>query len=85
MISNAGALQVLGIKTQPALDWTNPVTLFSVLGVTAAGQGTTNYDITHDGKQILLVVPDTQTGETIQEIHVVLNWHEELKRLVPES
>jgi hypothetical protein len=79
-----GSLHVLGIKTESALDWTNPRTLFDVQGLAAPGQGTTNYDVTHDGKQILLVVPQTEPGtEAMQEIHIVLNWYEELKRLVP--
>jgi hypothetical protein len=39
--------------------------------------------VTRDGKQILLVVL-TETGDvTTQEIQIVLNWHEELKRLAP--
>jgi len=81
--SLVGSLQVLGIKTQPAPDWTNPTTLFSIQGVAAAGQGTTNYDITQDGKQILLIISDDTTGGPLQEIQIVLNWGEELKRLVP--
>jgi eukaryotic-like serine/threonine-protein kinase len=81
--SLTGTLQVLGIRTQPALDWTNPRTLFTVQGVTATAQGTTNYDVTRDGKQILLVIPDDQTRGQTQEIQVVLNWYEELKRQVP--
>ena len=83
LTSLPGTMQVLGIKTQPAPDWTNPTTLFNLQGVTAAAGGTTNYDVTRDGKQILLVVPDAGTGQTVQEIQVVINWLEELKRLVP--
>jgi serine/threonine-protein kinase len=83
-IATAGFMQVLGIRTQPTPDWTNPATLFNLQGVTAPAQGTTNYDITRDGKQLLLVVPDAGTGEPTQEIQIVLNWHEELKRLVAQ-
>jgi hypothetical protein len=82
-IALGGGLQVLGIKTQPAPDWTNPTTLFTLQGIAAPAQGTTNYDITRDGKQLLLVVPDVAAAESIQEIQIVLNWHEELKRLAP--
>src|SRR5262245_9544783 len=78
-----GTLRALGLKTQPAPDWTNPTTLFNTQGVTAPSTGTTNYDVTRDGKQILVVVPDAGTGEPTQEIQIVVNWHEELKRLVP--
>ena len=83
LTSVSGNLQVLGIRTQPAPDWTNPTTLFTFLGVTAAAQGTTNYDITRDGKQILLIISDDQTRGESQEVQIVLNWYEELKRLVP--
>ena len=82
-ISLEGVFQVLGIKTQPAPDWTNPTRLFTLQGLAAGAQGTTNYDITRDGKQILLVVPDVRSAEQAQEIQIVLNWDQELKRLVP--
>ena len=83
-VNSAGSLRALGIKTQPALDWMNPTTLFGTQGFLAPTQGSTNYDVTRDGKQMLLVVLDAQTGDTTrQEIQIVLNWHEELKRLAP--
>jgi hypothetical protein len=79
-----GDLRVLGIKTQPALDWTNPTTLFRVQGIFAPGQGSPNFDVTRDGQRILLVALDTETSDTrTQEIQIVLNWDRELKRLVP--
>jgi Tol biopolymer transport system component len=45
-----------------------------------------NYDITHDGKQFLGVVPAGQAASgapAAPQIHVVLNWFEELKARVP--
>ena len=83
-VNALGTLQVLGMTTQPALNWTNPKELFVVQGVWAPGGGSTNYDVTRDGKQLLLIVPDmTQGSITAPEIQIVLNWHEELKRLAP--
>jgi hypothetical protein len=83
-VNALGDLRVLGIKTQPALDWTNPTTLFRVQGVFAPGQGSPNYDVTRDGQRILHIVRETQAGDNrTQEIHIVLNWDQELKRLVP--
>jgi len=85
-VNMLGTLRVLGIRTQPALDWKNSTTLFETQGVTAPTQGTTNYDVTRDGKQILLAVLNAPAGNTsTQQIEVVLNWHEELKRLVPTT
>ena len=40
------------------------------------------YDITPDGRQLLVLVPERMDPRS-REIAVVLNWHEELKRLVP--
>ena len=48
-----------------------------------------NYDITPDGKQLLVVVPaassepDSDFRPAQQEIRIVLNWFEELKTKVP--
>jgi len=38
---------------------------------------TSNYDVTADGQQFVMV------NEETSQINVVLNWFEELKRLVP--
>jgi Tol biopolymer transport system component len=40
------------------------------------------YDITPDGRQLLIQVPD-QTNPQSREVNVVLHWFEELKRRVP--
>ncbi len=40
---------------------------------------TSNYDVTADGQQFVMVKEETS------QIHVVLNWFEELKRLVPTN
>jgi hypothetical protein len=42
-----------------------------------------SYDVTPDGQQFLMIKGGGAAGETRQEIVVVLNWIEELKRLVP--
>ena len=46
-----------------------------------------NYDITPDGKQLLVVVPAASPADSgrrpNQQINVVLNWFEELKARVP--
>ena len=79
-----GELQALGIKTEPGLDWTNPQTLFMTQGLVAPGAGNTNYDVSRDGRQLVLMVPaDAGLTELTPEIQIVLNWHEDLRRLVP--
>ncbi len=83
-VNALGTLEVLGIKTQPAPDWTNPTKLFTMTGIVAPGSGSTNWDITRDGKQVLTIIPKgAQTGVGNQELQIILNWSEELKRLAP--
>ena len=49
-----------------------------------------NYDVTPDGKQLLIVLP-AQTAQTAAgrraaaQINVVLNWFEELKTRAPHT
>ena len=40
----------------------------------------TNYDISPDGDKFLMILPDANAPH---ELRVILNWFEELKRLVP--
>ena len=43
-----------------------------------------NYDVTSDGERFLMMMPSEPDSEPTQ-IHVVLNWFEELERLVPTN
>ncbi len=48
------------------------------------GAGNPNYDISPDGEQFIFVEHDSPTGvEGVAQITVVLNWFDELQRLVP--
>ena len=42
-----------------------------------------NYDVSPDGQRFLMLKPSEQSGAAPTQINVVLNWFEELKRLVP--
>ena len=44
--------------------------------------GGRSYDVSSDGEKFLLIKP-IEEQETVAELHVVENWFEELKRLVP--
>lgn len=44
-----------------------------------------SWDVAADGKRFLLSKPANATDKPVTEMHVVLNWAEELKRLVPAS
>ena len=84
LITTDGQFKALRISTNPAPDWSNPQSLFRAQGTMSAGSGGTNYDVTRDGRQLLIVTPsDAGTTVANPEIQIVLNWHEELKRLAP--
>jgi hypothetical protein len=42
-----------------------------------------NYDVSQDGQRFLMLKPSEQEAAAPTQINVVLNWFEELKRLVP--
>ena len=42
-----------------------------------------NYDVTSDGERFLMVRDESEARNDVTELHVVLNWIEELERLVP--
>jgi hypothetical protein len=44
-----------------------------------------NYDVSRDGRRFLMVQRSAQENTTPTQIIVVLNWFEELERLVPTN
>ncbi len=72
-------MMVVGINTEPTFTAGSPVVLFT--GSYFEFEGFVNYDISPDGQRFVMV--QTQETESTQQINVVLNWFEELKRLVP--
>ncbi len=46
---------------------------------------TADYDVTPDGQRFVMIQPLEQSKSGPLEINVVLNWFEELKRLVPSQ
>ncbi len=78
-----GKLWAMGIETEPTLDWQDPVALFEVPGVWP-WVTRINYDVTSDGQKFVFLMPEKEESYDRQrQINVVLNWFEELKRLVP--
>jgi len=74
-------LMAVDVQTAPTVAFGQPVVVAPEIMQTTALQNR-NYDITSDGKRLLVQVPD-RTNPASQQIVVVLNWFEELKRLVP--
>ena len=73
----------VSLQTKPRFAAGKPVVLFeeSYLGPDSNPAGYQYYDISRDGQRFLMVREEEQQTP----IHVVLNWFEELKRLVPTN
>ncbi len=74
---------VVGIKTeQTTITKGSPVVLFT--GRYTFVQQLVNYNISPDGQRFLMI-KEADAEEWPGQINVVLNWFEELKRLVPTN
>jgi len=75
---------VVSVQTQPTFRLGKPTVLFEGSYVTSSALPGhySHYDISTDGQQFLMIKREQQ-GEA--QINVVLNWFEELKRLVPTN
>jgi len=79
---NGKKMMAVSIAAQPVFAPSRPTVLFTgdyVPGSTS----NPNYDVSRDGRRFLMVKPSARENATSTQIIVVLNWHEELKRLVP--
>ncbi len=72
------AMMVVGFKTETTFTAGSPVVLFT--GRYQTSETGVNYDISPDGQRFLMI---KEGGAGQAQIHVILNWFEELKRLVP--
>ena len=75
-------LMVVTVETRPTFSVSRPQAVLEDSFERWPGQpGFRNYDISPDGERFLVL----ESGEQTQydTIHVVLNWFEELERLVP--
>jgi len=78
---NGDKMMVADIVSQPSLSASKPRLLFE--GQFLLSPATTpNYDVSRDGQRFLMVKADAES-EGATQINVVLNWFEDLKRLVP--
>jgi hypothetical protein len=76
-------LFVVDLITQPRFRFGNPMMLPPKL-LTAMTFAPRSHDITPDGKRFISVIdPGEPSKREASEMHVVLNWFEELKQRVP--
>jgi Tol biopolymer transport system component len=76
--------KMMAVTIQAALEPAigTPRTVFEGSYVSYAGGGN-SYDVSPDGRRFLMVKSEEKTTPT--QINVVLNWGEELRRLVPPN
>jgi serine/threonine-protein kinase len=79
---NGDKMMSVAISTQPSFAAGNPRQLFKG-DYQMNATGIPEYDISPDGERFLMVKPVEQQQAAPTQINVVLNWTEELKRLVP--
>jgi serine/threonine protein kinase/Tol biopolymer transport system component len=74
-------IMAASIRPGPNFEAETPELLFEFPYLAASGYGSPDYDITPDGQRFVMIETETQVPRT--EFYVVVNWLEELKRLVP--
>ncbi len=72
---------VVGIKTETTFTAGSPVVLFTGRYTSPGTVG--NYDVSPDGQRFLMIKEAGQEEGQSGQINVILNWIEELNRMVP--
>ncbi len=75
-------MMAVDITTEPTFRAGSPRLLFEG-SYESSTIGSAFYDVTPDGQRFVMVQAQQEAGAS--QIHVVLNWFEELKRLVPTN
>jgi Tol biopolymer transport system component len=78
-----GEFLVTHLTTQSGFSFTNPETLPMAFADRTSNSTARNHDVLPDGRFLGVVSAAPPGGATPERINVVLNWTEELKRLVP--
>ena len=74
-------IMAVAVETQPTFTTGTPQVLFAGSEYLADPAGHQGYDVSADGQRFLMVRSQQGIGAT--SLYIVLNWFEELKRLVP--
>jgi hypothetical protein len=84
-LDSSNAMTAVPIQTSPTFTFGNPMKLFEGQYYAAALPGRT-YDVSPDSKRFLMIKdpPRTSSSAPVQLV-LVLNWTEELSRLVPKK
>ena len=83
-MDSTGRLMCVPVVTAPTFSAERPEVLFEASYY--MGDYARNYDISSDGQRFLMIKElDTGAAQLPEQIHVVINWFEELERLVPKN
>jgi len=80
---NGGKLMVVDVESEPEFRAGRPRLLFEGPFVLSGGFGSPDYQISPDSQRFLMLKRRPQSPRN--QIHVILNWFEELKQLAPTS
>jgi hypothetical protein len=79
-------MMAVAVTTGSSFSAAKPTVLFEgEYEATVFPQIATAYDVTPDGQRFLMVKQIAQPESAPAQINVVLNWFEELRRLVPTN
>jgi dipeptidyl aminopeptidase/acylaminoacyl peptidase len=76
-------MMAVEITTAPSFSAGKPKTLFEGQHVSNTSAPFPEFDVSPDGQRFLMLKPATPEQAAPTQINVVLNWSEELKRIVP--
>ena len=74
-------MMVVDVSTSPDLKLSTPRVLFEQRYAFGSAQTVANYDVSPDGQRFLMVKDESSSGR----LNIVLNWFDELNRLVPPT
>ena len=85
---NGGKMMAVDVQTTPAFRTGAPKLLFEgryfeARALGPDGGSRASYDVAPDGKRFLMLKPVASQNAGSGQLHVVVNWFEELRRRVP--
>lgn len=75
-------MMAVDVTTEPTFSVGKPRVLFQGNYLQSPVR-VSNYDVSADGQRFVMIKPSEPAESSPTQINVVLNWFEELKRLVP--
>jgi hypothetical protein len=84
-VSTAGVFSAISVQLEPTVMFGRPVRVPTQVRHDRVSSESRDYDVFPDGRLLLTIPGETQSqnAEFTSQMRVVLNWFDELKRLVP--